>query len=74
MNEEFTDRTEEMLEETRTTLQDQAQKLSRQAKDAAQTVDNYVRENPWVALAVAAGIGLVLGLLQSGGRRRDSED
>ncbi|MCP5202422.1 MAG: DUF883 domain-containing protein [Gammaproteobacteria bacterium] len=34
---------------------------------AADATDSYVRENPWSAVGVAAGLGLLIGLL---GRRR----
>ena len=33
------------------------------AKATATVTDAYVRENPWTAIGVAAGIGLVIGLL-----------
>jgi ElaB/YqjD/DUF883 family membrane-anchored ribosome-binding protein len=32
-------------------------------KAAAKTTDAYVHENPWKAIGVAAGVGLVIGLL-----------
>lgn len=32
-------------------------------RDAARRADGYVRENPWAALAIGAGIGCVLGVL-----------
>jgi len=32
-------------------------------KTAVRATDNYVHENPWRAIAVAAGIGAVIGLL-----------
>ena len=32
-------------------------------KEIAQTTDDYVHENPWKAVAIAAGAGLVLGVL-----------
>ena len=34
-------------------------------KDAAKATDEYVRENPWQAVGVAAMAGLVLGILIS---------
>jgi ElaB/YqjD/DUF883 family membrane-anchored ribosome-binding protein len=34
-----------------------------QGKQAAQTTDDYVRENPWAAIGVSAAIGLLVGLL-----------
>ena len=35
------------------------------ARDAAQEADDYVRDNPWAALAVAALVGLAAGYLLS---------
>lgn len=34
-------------------------------KKAAQTTDEFVHEHPWKAIAVSAGVGLVIGLLIS---------
>ena len=33
------------------------------AKQAAKATDEYVHENPWRAVGIAAGVGLLLGLL-----------
>jgi ElaB/YqjD/DUF883 family membrane-anchored ribosome-binding protein len=33
------------------------------AKNTATAADTYIHENPWTAIGVAAGIGLVIGLL-----------
>jgi ElaB/YqjD/DUF883 family membrane-anchored ribosome-binding protein len=33
------------------------------AKEAASAADDYVQENPWHAVGIAAGVGLLLGLL-----------
>jgi ElaB/YqjD/DUF883 family membrane-anchored ribosome-binding protein len=35
------------------------------ARALAGDADDYVRDNPWQAVGIAAGIGLVLGLLMS---------
>jgi len=32
-------------------------------KEAAKVTDAYVHENPWKAIGVSAGVGLVIGLL-----------
>jgi ElaB/YqjD/DUF883 family membrane-anchored ribosome-binding protein len=34
-------------------------------KVAAQSTDEFVRENPWKAVAMSAGVGLLLGMLIS---------
>jgi ElaB/YqjD/DUF883 family membrane-anchored ribosome-binding protein len=38
------------------------------AKHVGQTTDNYVRENTWTTLAVAAILGCVVGYFLSGDR------
>ena len=35
------------------------------AKDAARVTDDYVHENPWQAIGIAAAVGLVAGLLMN---------
>lgn len=37
-------------------------------KEAAKVTDEYVHENPWKAAGIAAGVGLVIGMLVSRGR------
>lgn len=32
-------------------------------KEVAQTTDDFVQENPWKAVAISAGVGLLAGLL-----------
>jgi len=34
-------------------------------KEVASTTDDYVHQNPWRAVAISAGVGLVLGVLFS---------
>jgi len=33
------------------------------AREAASEIDKQVRRNPWAAVGIAAGVGLLLGLL-----------
>jgi ElaB/YqjD/DUF883 family membrane-anchored ribosome-binding protein len=37
--------------------------VSEQAKAAYDTTDTYVRESPWTSVAIAAGIGAIIGLV-----------
>ena len=37
--------------------------IAENAKTAATSTDAAVRENPWAAIGIAAGVGLLLGLL-----------
>jgi ElaB/YqjD/DUF883 family membrane-anchored ribosome-binding protein len=32
-------------------------------KEMAETADNFVQENPWKAVGIAAGVGLLVGVL-----------
>jgi len=37
-------------------------------KEAARATDEYVHENPWRAVGIGAGVGLIIGMLISRGR------
>lgn len=39
--------------------------LRAKSRAAAQATDDYVHESPWTAIGVAAGVGVVLGLIFS---------
>ncbi len=56
-------RVEQSLEGGKQTLADAEDVLIEKTKDAAKAAEAYVRENPWSALGIAAGVGLILGLL-----------
>jgi ElaB/YqjD/DUF883 family membrane-anchored ribosome-binding protein len=58
-------RAEETLKQARSSLESAENIAVRRAKEVADQAENYVRENPWQAVGVAAGIGLLLGLLLS---------
>ena len=47
-------------------LADAEKTLVKKSKEAADVADDYVRENPWNAVGIAAGFGLILGLLIRG--------
>ena len=54
---------EQSLIEGKKALADAEKSLVAKSKEAADIADDYVRENPWSAVGMAAGIGFVLGLL-----------
>jgi len=58
---------EESLRVVKARIADEQVELLVKTKEAAKATDAYVHENPWKAVGVAAGIGLVIGLLS--GRR-----
>ena len=59
---------EELLQATADQTGARVEQLRERAKDAleaARGIDDQVRKNPWAAVAIAAGVGLVIGLLLS---------
>jgi ElaB/YqjD/DUF883 family membrane-anchored ribosome-binding protein len=56
-------RIEQSLIEGKKSLADAERLFLERGKEAADMADDYVRENPWSAVGIAAGVGLVLGLL-----------
>jgi ElaB/YqjD/DUF883 family membrane-anchored ribosome-binding protein len=58
---------EESLGSARQRLSETGARFEAHARSAARSTDTYVRENPWTAVAIAVGIGFVLGNM---GRRR----
>ena len=44
------------------------QRVAEKTRQAARVTDDYVHENPWRAVGIAAGAGLIVGLLISRGR------
>jgi ElaB/YqjD/DUF883 family membrane-anchored ribosome-binding protein len=62
---ELRDRALEQLQALRGRLQDAQATALRQSKAAARATDDYVHDHPWRAIGVAAGFGVLIGLLIS---------
>jgi ElaB/YqjD/DUF883 family membrane-anchored ribosome-binding protein len=56
-------RIEESLGVAKERLSEAQAALVDKTKAAAKATDDYVHENPWRAVGIAAGVGLVIGLL-----------
>jgi ElaB/YqjD/DUF883 family membrane-anchored ribosome-binding protein len=56
-------RAQASLKQAKTRLLEAEDEALEQVRAAAATTDEYVHENPWQAVGVAAGVGLLLGLL-----------
>src|ERR1700746_3515427 len=54
---------EQSLIEGKKALADAEQVVIKKSKECAEIADDYVRENPWSAVGIAAGMGVLLGLL-----------
>ena len=46
-------------------IEDLHEDLIEKGREAVKATDDYVQENPWKSVGIAAGIGLVIGLLVS---------
>ena len=56
-------RIEASLASAKIKLSDAERAALEKAKEAAKVTDEYVRDHPWHAVGIAAGIGFLLGLL-----------
>lgn len=57
------DKLEESLRATRERVAEIEDAVVAQARAAAEAADDYVHENPWPSVGIAAALGLVLGVL-----------
>jgi ElaB/YqjD/DUF883 family membrane-anchored ribosome-binding protein len=60
---ELRERLSENLRQARYRLADAEAAIRERTREVARATDHYVHEHPWKAIGVAAGIGLVIGLL-----------
>lgn len=56
-------RVQASLAQAKTGLHDAQVAVVDKAKAAAKATDGYVHDNPWKSIGVAAGVGLLLGML-----------
>ena len=63
--EEVRAKAEESLRQVKARLKGVEEETLARARAIAGDADEYVRGNPWQAVGIAAGIGLVLGLLMA---------
>jgi ElaB/YqjD/DUF883 family membrane-anchored ribosome-binding protein len=66
--EEIRARAEETVRQAKARLAGVEEQAIERAREFAGEADEYVRGNPWQAVAIAAGAGLLVGLLLSGRR------
>jgi len=58
---------EQTLAEARTSVGSRVAAVRGRAEDVSDATDEYVRENPWAAIGIAAAVGIVIGFVA--GRR-----
>lgn len=56
-------RAEESLRQAKARLSSIEDEALRRAREVADATNEYVRENPWQSVGIAAGVGLLVGLL-----------
>lgn len=56
-------RAEESLRQARQRLGSLEEQALKSAREMAEATQEYVRDNPWQSVGIAAGVGLLLGLL-----------
>ena len=54
---------EESLHKARARMSELEHDLAARTREAAQKTNAYVHDNPWPSIGVAAGVGLLVGLL-----------
>ena len=59
------ERIQDSIHQAKVKLAEAEALVTERARQAARYTDEYVHENPWRAIGIAAGIGLLLGLLIS---------
>jgi ElaB/YqjD/DUF883 family membrane-anchored ribosome-binding protein len=60
---ELRERIQDRLRDAKIRIADAEAALLDKTKAAARATDDYVHENPWRAVGIAAGIGLLLGVI-----------
>lgn len=60
---ELRGKAQDLLEDALEKAQNLQAAAVEKGKEVAVTADTYVRDNPWRAVAISAGIGIVAGLL-----------
>jgi ElaB/YqjD/DUF883 family membrane-anchored ribosome-binding protein len=58
-------RAEESLRRAKDRVVEVEEEALRRARELADATEEYVRDNPWQSVGIAAGVGLVLGILIS---------
>jgi len=58
-------RAEESLRQAKVRLTQMEEEAMKRAREVAQATEDYVRDNPWQSVGIAAGVGVLVGLLLS---------
>jgi ElaB/YqjD/DUF883 family membrane-anchored ribosome-binding protein len=56
-------RVEESLQNAKTQLNEVQNLMLERTQEAVQATDDYIKANPWRSVGIAAGVGMVVGML-----------
>ena len=59
----------DLLASTRASVGNLGGEIAERARSGAAATDDYVRAQPWQAIGISAGLGLLIGLVLGRGRR-----
>ena len=68
---EQAEQVQNLYEDGRRKMTDLAKSASENSKRAYAFTDQWVHENPWLALGMVAGVGLIIGVLAAQSFRED---
>jgi ElaB/YqjD/DUF883 family membrane-anchored ribosome-binding protein len=71
--ENITEQIQDGIERGKYTWREIQEAVVTKTREAAETTDQYVHENPWKVVGITAGIGFVLGLLLAPGGGSDED-
>jgi len=60
---------EDLLASTRVSVGNLGGEIAERARTGATVTDNYVRAQPWQAVGISAGVGILIGFVLGRGRR-----
>ena len=56
-------RAEDSIRAAKARIAEAGHEAAEHAREAARAADDYVRENPWAVVGIAAGVGILIGVL-----------
>ena len=72
--ESITEQIQDGIREGKYTWKEIQSLVTDKTREAARVTDNYVHENPWQVIGIAAGLGLIIGLLLAPSGKSDSDE
>lgn len=68
---EMSRRSRELWEQARSSARDRWRRAQRMSRERGRQVDEFVHENVWTSIGIAAAVGAVMGMMMRKSRRRE---